>query len=137
MANWRSIRKTASLIHVSYDGTFSNNLFARDFRLSTHPEFHLSLDLNGNLHTRPPTTNSCEDARDLADGRIAKLELLQIDEDQVMTGIARALRSFASAPREWRLTVHLEGPHDFLVKPEVSLHGDSSTLFLYVVTIDH
>jgi hypothetical protein len=132
MALWRTLRKTGSHVHVSYASTFSNNLLASDFQLRLSPEFELKLNLNSNLRTRSKSSNSYIDARELADGAISSLELVQIDEDQVISGLARALQSLEKQPDKWKLTILLEGEHHFLVEPEVRRQENMTSLFLRV-----
>lgn len=79
----RSLRKTAAQIHVSYAGTYSNNLFADNFTLEDDQGvLTLGIDLSRNLRTRNKSTNTYIDAEDLA-ARHQELESVQIDDGQV------------------------------------------------------
>jgi hypothetical protein len=112
---------------VSYGLTFSNNLFADNFRAARGaPRPHLAFDLNRNLRVRN-RSNQYDDARELARGAIASLRLVQLSDDQVLERLAQM---YAKDPApEWRLTIDLEGAHDFNVRPR----GADSSLFLEVV----
>ena len=135
MSTWISLRKSGCLVYISWANTFSGNLWARDFQLKTSPEFELSFDLNTNLSSRNKETNSYLDARELADGEIKNLNLVQIDEDQVVEGISRALQRL-EPPSEWKLTIQLEGEWGFHVKPRVQQQGNREVLSLDVLRGD-
>jgi hypothetical protein len=129
--DWLQLRKGATLLHVAYANTHTNNLTARDVRLYTKPSLELHMDLNHNLRARNKQGNSYFDARELADGKIARLELLQIDDSYIIDGLLRALKRTASGPAEWTLTIELEGAHSFKVRPE--RRSSKHSLFLRVI----
>ena len=133
MSTSMSLRKTGSHIHLSYASTFSNNLTATDFRIETSPDFKLIFDLNNNLRTRNKQKNNYEDARDLADGKINKLELVQIDDDQVIARLEECIERLDKPPQTWKLTIHLEGEHTFSVEQEAKRIGNSTSLILRVI----
>jgi hypothetical protein len=106
---WTSLKKGGASLYVAYGKTFTNNLFGYDARFRSEPSFEISLDLNQNLRTRNKTTNTYIDARDLADGDIDQLKLVQIVDDGL-----------------------LGGRHLFRVKPEPDDPG--SSLYLRVLS---
>lgn len=117
--DWRSLRKTGSSVHLSYRGTFSNNLVATAFQFRTSPEFELRFDLNSNLHTRSRTSNRYSDARELADGAIRQLEMVQLDEPQITSQLAQAVIGLREQPTSWTLTILLDDrEYRFRVEPE-------------------
>ena len=133
MAYWKTARKGSTGIHVSYGHTFSNNLYAENSRVwSEGPDIEIRLDLNGNLRSRTKQDNMYMDARELADGEIDRLELLQIDHDRLLDTLRRALKGFAGEPQTWYLTVELKGDHRFEVEPELRREGQWQSLFLHV-----
>ena len=131
---WRTLRKTGILLHVGYGDTFSNNLYAHDSKVRTDPEFEISLDLNGDLRTRNKAENSYQDARELADGEIEHLQVLQITDHTTINRLAKFLDSLDDPPSEWILTIELEGRHSFRVRPDFRETGDLPDLFLNVIS---
>ncbi len=126
---WYSLRKTSIHIHVSYGLTFSNNLSANNFMYRTSPEFEFKFDLNLNLRTRNKQTNTYLDARELADGAIRDLKLVQID----LSAFLKQHRFIQYLEKDtFRITVLLEGEHHFLTKPEINVVGSSASLFLRI-----
>lgn len=129
---WISLKKGGASLHVAYAHTFTNNLYAYDAKFRAVPSFEISLDLNPNLRTRNKTTNTYIDARDLADGEINELELLQIDDEGLLDKLAAAIQSTGRSPADWTLTVELGEQHSFRVKPESDASG--RTLYLRVLS---
>ncbi|KKL23519.1 hypothetical protein LCGC14_2424560, partial [marine sediment metagenome] len=87
MDNWITLRKGGNLLHLSYGHTFSNNLYGHNLQLRTHPEFEIKLDLSPNLRVRNRQRNCYYDARELADGAIKELKLLQLDDRMAIKAI--------------------------------------------------
>jgi hypothetical protein len=126
---WRSLKKGSVGIHISYGDTFTNSLSATDFQLRISPRFEISFDLNKNLRTKNKQNFSYIDARHLADGEIAQLKMVQINDSRILDRIMESYK-FAGKPREWYLMIHLEGERSFRVHPE----KNGSALFLRVIT---
>lgn len=82
-------KKKAQPVHLSYAGIFSNNPYADSFQAILEPRFGIYLDLSRNLRTRSKQSNSYTDAMELAQGKIEKLELLQIHDGCVLDDLAR------------------------------------------------
>jgi hypothetical protein len=114
---WDPVRKTSTIVHVSYDHTTAT-LFAEDIRVRPDDPFDISIDLGKNLRTRHKGVGTYLDARDLADGEIATLQSVRIDDDQVYERIERHVGCLDSVPKIWRLHIELEGSHWFNVRPE-------------------
>ena len=129
---WQTLRKTGTGLYVAYANTHSGNLSAKNTRLRTDPHIELALDLSGNLRTRNTDVNSYRDARELADGGIKRLELVQIDDERIIGRIGERLALLRDPPRTWILTIELEGSYSFPVRPEASKLGNQTSLFLYV-----
>jgi len=126
---WYSLRRTSIHIHVSYGLTFSNNLSASNFMYRTSPEFEFRFDLNLNLRTRNKQTNTYYDARELADGAIRDLKLVQIELSAFPKG--HTFRQYLKKDI-LKITILLEGEHHFLAKPEIRVSGASASLFLRI-----
>jgi len=129
---WTLLRKGGTLLHIAYGKTYTNNLYGHDVRVRTGPSLEFSLDLNPNLRTRNKSENSYYDARELADGHVEGLKLLQLTDDYIIQRLRRVLAHAREVPREWNLIIELEGPHAFRVRPERDATGTS--LFLRVVS---
>jgi len=130
--SWTSLRKGGTLLYIAYGKTYTNNLFGHDVRVRTEPSLEFSLDLNRNLRTRNKSENSYYDARELADGRVEGLKLVQLTDDYIIERLRRVLAHAREVPREWNLIIELEGRHAFRVRPEPDATGRS--LFLRVVS---
>ncbi len=116
---WVNLRKGGTHLHISYGETHTNHLSARDVRVRTAPSLEISLDLSHNLRVRNKRRSSYYDARDLADGKIERLKILEIHDKHVIEGLRWALKHVSPLPPEWTLNVELEGPHTFNVRPEL------------------
>jgi hypothetical protein len=125
---WISLKRAAVSLHVGYAATYSNNLSAHNARVRTEPEFELALDLNPNLKTRNRETNTYLDARELADGAISSLTVVQLDDEYLLERLATVIE-LANRPSEWTLTIELSGSHRFRVRPEA---GQFRSLYLRV-----
>lgn len=123
MNGWMSVRKGSTHLHVSYGHTFSNNLSGYDTQIRVEPTFEIRLDLSPNLRTRSKQSNTYLDARDLADGEIARLKLLQVYDDRLLEAIARSMRRLSAPPRTWTLTLFLSKEWSFVVTPELRAHS--------------
>ena len=128
--HWTLLRKGGTLLHVAYGGTFTNSLHGHRVRVRTEPSTELALDLEPNLRTPNKSANSYRDARELADGRIADLTLVQLSDDYIIENLCRVLDVLEYMPREWGLVIELGGArHAFQVRPE----STGRDLFLYVI----
>ena len=125
------LRKGGTLLHIAYGATFTNNLYGHEARVRTEPSLELALDLNPNLRTRNKSSNSYCDARELADGGIEGLNLVQLSDDYILGKLSGVLAHARDAPREWSLVIELEGRYTFRVRPEFT--DDSLDLFLHVI----
>lgn len=130
----RPLRKTSTIVYVSWDTSDATTLFAENFLARATDSLDVSLDLANNLRTRNKDENTYSDARELADGGIVSLTSIQIDDKQVLDGLRRKLRLVRVRPKQWRLRVQLEGDHWFAVRPEVPHHA-TDTLLLHVVSV--
>ena len=130
---WLHLRKGAVSLHLSYGNTFTNNLSATDLRTCASDVFEFSFDLNKNLRTRNKLNFSYVDARELADGKIKKLKVVQINDKGVIERIGHRLQGAGKKYNEWLLRVYLEGEHLFRVRPELKKSGAARSLFLHVV----
>jgi hypothetical protein len=124
---WRVLRKGPASLHIAYAGTFTNNLSSYNSRVRTEPSVELSLDLNPNLRAKNKSTNSYVDAKELADGQIAHLEFLQIDNDGIVQRLGDILNNGSI---NWTVTIELESTHCFSAQPKL----ENGSLFLYVVS---
>lgn len=131
--SWKSLRKGSAGLHITYGKSETGNLCVENVRVRTAPSLDLSFELNRNLRTRNRSTNSYQDARELADGAIADLKVVQITDNQVLERLSGLLARAHDVPSVWTLTVELEGPHTFRVRPEwdpedgsLSLHVEST-----------
>lgn len=129
---WTLLRKGGTPLHIAYGKTYTNNLYGHDVRVRTGPSLEFSLDLNRNLRTRNKSENSYYDARELADGRVEVLKLVQLTDNYIIKRFRRVLAHAREVPREWNLIIELEGRHAFRVRPERDATGRS--LFLRVVS---
>jgi len=133
MTNLLMIKKGGVGIHVAYGHTFSNNLYAHNSAITLKPDFALHLDLNPNLHKRAKESNQVVDARELADGAIARLEMLQLDDRKIIDTIYQILARQSTRFENWRLVIKLEKTYEFLVRPELRGVGGAESLFLHVL----
>ncbi len=127
--DWTTLNKGGTHLHIAYGHTHTNNLYAYEVRVRTRPSVELSLDLNGNLRTRNKEENTYYDARELAQGKIAELKLVQLDDERTVKHLGRALKRLPRAPSEWTLVIQLEGRHSFRVRPKLR----DRSLFLHVL----
>jgi hypothetical protein len=131
---WTSLRTGGTLLHIAYDETYTNNLYAYQVRVRTEPSLELALDLNPNLRSRNKSESSYIDARDLADRRLGGLRLVQLSDEHIIGRLRRVLARARPVPRQWTLVIDLEGSHTFLVRPR--LDATRSCLFLDVVAVE-
>lgn len=130
---WTDLRKGSTHLHVEYGHAHTNSLFGHAVRARAANTVDLSIDLNPNLRGRNKSTNTYYDARELADGAIDRLTLVQLADEHILGGLERVLQHCNGVPDEWTLLVELEGQHRFRVQPQVRSHG---TLCLYVVKLE-
>ena len=132
MDDWITLLKGDTHLYLEYNKDFTNNLDGYNIQIREKPEFEIRLDLSQNLRKRNRQTNTYYDARELADGAIAKLELLQLDHERILRDIARYLSNLPSKPDTWKLSLQLESDWSFVVTPEVKSFGQAHSLFLRV-----
>jgi len=130
--HWTLLRKGGTPLHIAYGATFTNNLYGHQVRVCTEPSLELALDLNPNLRTRNKSENSYCDARELADGGIAGLKLVQLLDEYIIKRLGRVLGDARNVPREWTLIIELEGCHAFRVRPKCD--PTRGSLFMHVVS---
>src|ERR1700677_2239081 len=111
-------------MHIAYAGTFTNNVLSYKTRVRTQPSIEISLDLNPNLKSRNKSTNSYVDAKGLADGQIARLEFVQIDDERILEGLGDILDDLSN---DWTVTIELGGTHSVMARPRL----ENGSLFLY------
>ena len=128
--SWLSLKKGGFSLHVAYAGTYTNNLYGYDARVRIRPTVEISLDLNRNLRTKNKSENGYIDARELADGEIDQLEVVQICDERVIDRLAGAVEMADNPASEWGLTIELEGQHKFRVRPDADR---SDSVFLRVI----
>lgn len=126
---WFSVRKGSTALHVAYRATFTNNLSGYRTRVREGPIQEIAVDLNPNLQARNRSTVTYLDARELADGGLQGLEMLQFAD----AGVVDALLARVSPARDWRLCLELEGTHTFDVRAETAASGTG--LFLRVIQL--
>lgn len=129
----RTIRTTKAHVSLTYARTFTNNLYAENISAGIDETVTLSFDLNCNLRTRNKQTNTYVDARNLADGDIARLETLQFDDDGVLKHISKMLNGIDPLPEIWRLIILLDREHEFDVRPEYNKINNYGSLTLTVI----
>ncbi len=79
------------------------------------------------LLTHITSSNSYVDAKELADGQIARLEFVQIDDERIVA----QLRDVLDNPsKDWMVTIELGRSHSFTARPKL----ENSSLFLYVAS---
>ena len=130
--SWTTLKKGGVNVHITYNGDFSNNLYLYNTQICIKPEFTIKLDFNPNLKTKNKTTNTYLDARELAEGKIKGLTLIQIDDNTILKQIDRILNMENSIPDTWNLIIGLEGEYLFKVTPKFQRIVSSYTLFLNV-----
>ena len=135
MRNYITARKSSCLLYVEYRQTFSNNIFAYNTRISPGPDIEIRIDLNPNLRGRSKETNTYIDTRDLANGCIRKLKLIQIDETQIIDKMRSILKALPEPPTTWSLLLELEQEWRFDVKPELKHVNDYQALCLHVIRL--
>ena len=128
--SWLSLKRGGSSLHVAYADTYTNNLYGYDARVRIRPTVEISLDLNRNLRTKNKSENGYIDARELADGEIDQLEVVQICDERVKDRLAEAVEMADNPASEWGLTIELEGQHKFRVWPDADR---SDSVFLRVI----
>jgi len=102
-----TIRKTSSLISLTYQGGATDGLFATDFTVAELPALAIGLDLTCNVKVRNKSANTYADAVAYSERRHAELASIQIDEAQVCEGLRKADKRHPGA--EWRLIVRMDG----------------------------
>jgi len=130
MDRWITARKGSTPLHLMYAHTFSNNVSADNTRVRTQQTLELRMDLNRNLRKRNKDTGMYLDARDLADGKMRQLSLVQIDDGLIIDSIRSCLG--VDSPPEWLLTFELERDWRFVVRPEFQKSHALQSLFLTV-----
>jgi hypothetical protein len=132
MESWTTVRRGSINLHIAYSCTSTNNLFAYNLQFRTEPEFEIRLDLAPNLRSRNKQTSTYHDARELANGAIAQVKLVQLDDRKALDLFASAISRMPQRPETWKLTLHLDRDWSFTVRPEPSDPAGSESLFLYV-----
>ncbi|MCL5772339.1 MAG: hypothetical protein M1479_08720 [Actinobacteria bacterium] len=130
--NWITLKKGGVNIFVEYNKTFSSNLFAYNTQISVKPEFTIRFDLSPNLKTKNKFTNTYLDAKELVEGEIKELTLLQINDNTILKLMGKILKLENSIPDIWNLIIELEGEHSFKVTPKYQRIVNSRALFLHV-----
>lgn len=117
----RILRKTAAQVSVTYNhGNFSNNLNGTDFLLNeSEVEILLTVDLSSNLHVRNQSSNCYSDAIELASD-YSKLDMLQIDEQQIIDALVSAKKKNPNAPWFFQINLGEKGLFKFSVTPTLS-----------------
>ena len=72
MSDWTTLRKGGTHLYLEYGHTFTKNLFGYDSKICTGHDAEIQLDLTPNLRTKNKQSNEYIDARDLADGAVAR-----------------------------------------------------------------
>lgn len=118
----RSIRKSTSLISVSYIDGSSSDLLGRNFQIEiTTDGILFSIDFSENLKVRNSANNFFSDAIELRE-QIGDLSSLQIDEDQVVFGIMKVLQRAPDKPMFLLLDLGSGHPSRFIVEPQFEKH---------------
>jgi len=125
--NWKVLRKGPASVHIAYAGTFTNNLRSYNTRVRTQPSIQISLDLSPNLKSQDKSSNSYVDARELADGQIARLEFVQINDERIVAELHDVLDN---PSKDWTVTIELGRSHSFTARPKL----ENGSLFLYVAS---
>jgi hypothetical protein len=116
MSDWTTLRKGGTHLYLEYGHTFTNNLFGHDSKIRTNHDAEIHLDLTPNLRTNNKQSNEYIDARELADGAVARLTLLQLDDERIFEGIVRSVKRLPGPPRSWILTLNLGREWSFQVE---------------------
>jgi hypothetical protein len=119
MSDWTLLRKGGTPLYIEYGHTFTKNLFGYDSQIRIDQDAEIRLDLTPNLRARNKQGNDYLDARELADGAVANLTLLQLDDERILEGIIRSVKRLPGPPRTWRLTLNLEREWSFEVELEL------------------
>ncbi len=133
MNDWITVRKGGTHLHIAYGNTYTNNLLGYNTQIHEAPNFKIQLDLSPNLRGRNKQTNTYLDARELAGGEIAKLTLIQMDDERILEAIDQSLQRLPETPKIWTLTLNLEQVWPFDVEPEFRISHALHSLFLHVV----
>ena len=134
---WESLRKGTSIVLVESQHT-TDKVFAESIRLREDAEaraLDVSLDLNKSLRTRSRGVSTYLDARRLADGDIAEIKGITIDDHHVLNGIRAKLTHMDADPETWRMHVALEGDHWFRVEPKYRRQHAYEALTLQVLSV--
>jgi hypothetical protein len=115
---WRTLRKGATLLYIEY-GHAHTQLWADNTRARVGARLELEVDLSRQLRLRNKRMNSYIDARDLADGAIKRLGLVQLNDKRIVDGLADLFNRAPDHEMLWDLTVLIEGVYRFAVRPEM------------------
>ena len=118
MEHWRTLKRGTVSIYMEYGDTHTGNLTVENIRLCVSSHLELALDLGKNLRTRHKGTGSFLDARSLADGDMADLRFIQIEDSSLLEQVEQELKQGAISVEDMTLRIDLERTWSFKVVPE-------------------
>lgn len=127
-----SLRKGHSHIHIGYkDEDYSNNISGDNFEIeydSTINRIHINLE--SNLIQRNKQCNSYYDTQEFI-RKSDSLKLVQIDEEQVIKGLAKAHQKHPDNSWELKLHAGINNSFNYSVKPSSNM----GSVFLDVIDV--
>jgi len=132
--SWITIRKTPCHLYISYGHTWTDHLYGHNVRVRNDQDFQIAIDLNPNLRVQNKASDVYADAKDLADGSIASLNYIQLNDDYTLERLENQSLRLNPVPKVWTLVLELNGIHTFKVRPEYERKGAAQTLRLQVVS---
>jgi len=135
MKEWSVIHKGKVNIYMSYARIFTNNIYASNFALRHTDRVELQFSLDCNLAARNKRGNDYEDARELADGEISKVQSVEIHHARIRDAVVSALSTRPKRPTVVQLSILLEGEHRFPCNSEA--RSNPPALVLTVRSEEH
>lgn len=126
----RSLRKGSAGVSITYsDGDYSNNLYGSGFTVETYENtICLGIDLSSNLRVQDKAGNCYDDICSLIE-KHSKLKWVQIDERQVIEGLASTYQKNPNATCQLKLIVGNK-----IFEYQVSPQESQGSLFLNIIT---
>jgi len=130
---WWDLRKGTTQLYVEWGAAQYGTVFATQVRMQKGPPVTIALSLEVSLHQRSKSSTPYLEAKDLADGGLRTLRLVQISDEYAISGLTYHLGHTDDITPPWRLVIELRGQHEFQVDPEFRPLGSHQELLLRVV----
>lgn len=114
----RTIRKTSSLLHITYMNGNYSDLYGENFEVDATDEvLRFIIDLGANLRVRNKASNRVHDINEFAESH-NKLKAVQVNEEQILRALNEARESHPKAA--WKIRLHIGnlGTFDYQVNRE-------------------